>query len=57
MPPSSDQCTHTRMNRGSPVFVVSSLEGDGTTLPAIRPCLTTDMLSISFLQQSTWSGL
>ena len=25
-----------RMNRGSPVFVVSSLEGDGTALPAIR---------------------
>ena len=25
-----------RMSRGSPVFIISSLEGDGTTLPAIR---------------------
>ena len=25
-----------RISRGSPVFVISSLEGDGTTLPAIR---------------------
>ena len=25
-----------RLSRGSPVFVISSLEGDGTTLPAIR---------------------
>jgi len=26
----------SRMSRGSPVFIISSLEGDGTTLPAIR---------------------
>ena len=26
----------SRMRRGSPVFIISSLEGDGTTLPAIR---------------------
>ena len=25
-----------RISRGSPVFIISSLEGDGTTLPAIR---------------------
>jgi uncharacterized protein (DUF58 family) len=25
-----------RLSRGSPVFIISSLEGDGTTLPAIR---------------------
>ena len=26
----------SRISRGSPVFIISSLEGDGTTLPAIR---------------------
>ena len=26
----------SRMSRGSPIFIISSLEGDGTTLPAIR---------------------
>jgi len=26
----------SRMSRGSPVFIISSLEGDGTTLPVIR---------------------
>ena len=26
----------SRVSRGSPIFIISSLEGDGTTLPAIR---------------------
>ena len=26
----------SRISRGSPIFIISSLEGDGTTLPAIR---------------------
>ena len=26
----------SRISRGSPVFIISSLEGDGTTLPAIQ---------------------